>query len=74
MEATGVNVSTTIRYNTCLFVVAVVMRQWRVSVARYALRSAPTKGQRATLPPDEPIRTFRMVIWFHRSKEMEVSG
>ena len=39
---------------------------------RPALR--PTKGQRAPLPPDEPIRTIRMVIWFRRSKEMEVSG
>ena len=39
------------------------MKSSGVSETRNALRPAPTKGQRATLPPDEPDRAFRTVIW-----------
>ena len=61
-------------YDTCLLWVAVMVEQWRALEARYALRSPPTKGQRAPLPPDEPSRTFRTVIWRCRSRLLEVSG
>ena len=74
MEVTSVTVSNEWFAILVFFVVAVMVEQWRALEVRYALRSAPMKGQRAPLPPDEPSRTFRTVIWRCRSRSSEVSG